>query len=198
MERRSERSSGLAMRRLPDNEKILDKEFFAKKLRTLRLVTLAIAVFPFFYIGVGMMLVKQRLLQGTAVAGTASNTLLLLLYFLAAIMAVLGFVMPEKKVSRGSLQDMDGAGGSGLSPDERVKRYMAAYFKCTILKIAIFESIGIYGLVGCVMTGDILILIGLNLFAFIFIILQIPGREKLLGFIDRLESGRRSANQDAG
>lgn len=170
-----------------DYDKLLDKAFFAGKLRTLRLVTLAIGICPFVYIGIGMMLVKQRLLEGSAVVSPASNTLLLLLYFMAAVMAVLGLLMPEKKVSQGSLQGMDGAAGTGLSPEGRLRRLMTAYFKCTIIRIAIFESIGIYGLVGCVMTGDILILIGLNLFAFMFIILQMPGREKFLGFVDRLE-----------
>jgi hypothetical protein len=173
----------------PDNDKILDGEFFVRKLRTLKLVTLAVALFPFLYMGVGMMLVKQRLVQATAVVSPASNTLLLLMYVLAAVMAAAGIVMPEKRVSRGSLQAVKGAGGSSLSSVERLKLFMAAYFKCTILKIAIFESVGIYGLVGCVMTGDIMILIGLNLFSMIFIILQMPGREKFLGFIDRLERG---------
>jgi hypothetical protein len=176
--------------RPPDSDKILEGDFFTKKkLRTLRIVTLAVALFPFVYIGVGMMLIRQRLLQGSAVVSPASNTVLLLIYLLAAVMAVLGLVMPEKKVARGSLQGMEGASGSDPPSRERFRRLMAAYFKCTILRIAIFESIGIYGLVGCVMTGDAMVLIGLNLFAFIFIILQMPGREKFLAFMDRLERG---------
>lgn len=170
-----------------DYDKLLDKPFFAGKLRTLRLVTLAIGICPFVYMGIGMMLVKQRTVEGMAVVSPASNTLLLLLYFMAAVMAVLGLVMPEKKVSQGSLQGMNGEGGTGLSPEQRLKRFSAAYFKCSIIRIAIFESIGIYGLVGCLMTGDVLILIALNLFAFMFIILQMPGREKFLAFVDRLE-----------
>jgi high-affinity Fe2+/Pb2+ permease len=162
----------------------LDEPALKKRLGTLRVVVIAIAVCPILYVAAGFLFAAGR---GTLRVNPASNLILLLLYIISALMAVMGIFMPERKVAGSSLPAGDDPSGPGPPDRDRLAAYVNGFYKVVIIRTALFEAIGIYGLVGCLMTGDILILIALNLFAVLFIMLYYPSPDRFASFVERLE-----------
>jgi high-affinity Fe2+/Pb2+ permease len=168
-----------------DIRNALDEPALRKRFGTLRIVVIAIAVCPILYVAAGFLFAAGR---GTLQVNPASNLILLLLYIISALMAVMGIFMPERKVAGSSLPAGDDTSGPKLPPDRgRLGAYVNGFYKVVILRTALFEAIGIYGLVGCLMTGDTLILIALNLFAVLFIMLHYPSPDRFASFVERLE-----------
>jgi len=159
----------------------LSTPFFAAKIRVTRIIGLAIGVCPLIYVFVGFFASQGR---ATAV-NPASNAILLGLYVLSAVMGVMGIMLPDKLLARSALQAPAEAGADPAK--EKLRHLLDAYTRTTILRLALFESIGIYGLVGGIITGDIVILMALNAFSAMLIFLHFPGREKFLGFVDKVE-----------
>lgn len=169
--------------RWSDIDRLPDADRLRRKLRTLRITVGCIAAAPLVYVAAGFLAAQQRAVH---VLGPASNRILVILYVISAVMALLGLAMPERRVVKGSLPARSGK-GTEVMDSQRLGRYMSAYFRACILRSAIFESVGIYGLAGAVMTGDTMILLALNFFAVLFVVLYFPGREKFLRFVQRME-----------
>ena len=151
------------------------------KIKVTRIIALAIGVCPFIYVAVGFFASKGRAMA----VNPASNAILMGLYVLAAVMGVMGILLPDKMLARGTLQAPDEA-GAGPSR-QKLMSLLNAFIRTTILRLALFESIGIYGLVGGILTGATVILIALNIFSALLIILHFPGQERFLGFVDKVE-----------
>jgi hypothetical protein len=177
--------------RWPDIDRLPEGNRFRRKLRTIRVTVGCIAAAPLVYVAAGFIAAQQRAIH---VLGPASNRILVILYVISAVMALLGLAMPERRVVKGSLPPRSADGREAMSA-QRLERYMSAYFKTCILRSAIFESVGIYGLAGAVMTGDTMILLSLNFFAVLFVMLTFPGREKFLRFVQRMEESNQETSK---
>jgi hypothetical protein len=103
----------------------------------------------------------------------------------SAVTGVMGILIPDRLLARSALEAPDEA-GAGPSR-QKLGRLLDAFTRTTILRLALFESIGIYGLLGGIMAGDTVILVALNIFSALLIILHFPGRERFLGFVDKVE-----------
>jgi hypothetical protein len=165
---------------VPDHD-FLSTPFFTSKIRMTRIIALAIGVCPFVYVAIGFFASKGRAMA----VNPASNVILLGLYVFSAVTGVMGILIPDRLLARSALEAPDEA-GAGPSR-QKLGRLLDAFTRTTILRLALFESIGIYGLLGGIMAGDTVILVALNIFSALLIILHFPGRERFLGFVDKVE-----------
>jgi len=166
-----------------DTLKALDEPALKKRFRNLRVIVIAIAVCPILYTLVGFLYISGRGMQAVS---PASSQLLLLLYIISALMLVMGIFMPEKKVAGSSLPSGSDPSHPKLPEKERLAAAMNGFYKVVILRTALFEAIGIYGLVGCFMTSDTIILISLNFLSMLIIALHYPTPDRFASFVERM------------
>ena len=162
---------------------LLQDEKSRKRLRSLRIAIVAIAAFPMIYIAIGTFYVRS--VVGRAYS-PASDRIIILIYAIAAVMALLGFFMPVKKVASVNLPPASERGIHDKPDNETLRALVSGFFKTSILRAVLFESMGLCGLAGCLMTGDSTMLFILNVLAALFIALHFPGDEKFSRFVDQL------------
>ncbi len=161
----------------------LDEPALKKRSGNLRVIVIAIAICPILYVVTGLLFISSRGIQAMS---PASSHILLLLYIISALMVVMGIFMPEKKVAGSSLPSRDDPSHQKLSDKERLAACMSGFYKVVILRTALFEAIGIYGLVGCFMTLDTIILISLNFLSMLLIALHYPSPGRFASFVERM------------
>ena len=163
---------------------LLQDEKSRKRLRSLRIAIIAIAALPMIYIVIGTFYVRS--VVGHAYS-PASGRIIILMYVMAAVMTLLGFFMPVKKVASVNLPPASERGIHWKPDAEALSTLIAGFMKTSVLRAIIFESMGLCGLAGCLMTGDCAMLIILNVLAASFIALNFPGDEKFARFVDELQ-----------